>query len=138
MNELMDKLHNGGYSCVVSNGGQIRTFSQRGVADLYELLMTDASFLLGAHVADKVVGRAAAAILVAGKVRALSVDVISEPAIELLQQANVQLEYSVRVEHIINRTKTDMCPLEKRTQNCKSVKAVLAEISAFLKDMQQK
>ena len=36
--ELIDLLHSGGYSCAIANGDIIRTFTQRGVADLYDLL----------------------------------------------------------------------------------------------------
>ena len=38
MEELINLLHSGGYSCVIANGDNIRTFTQRGVADLYDLL----------------------------------------------------------------------------------------------------
>ena len=38
MEELINLLHTGGYSCTIANGGKIRTFTQRGVADLYDLL----------------------------------------------------------------------------------------------------
>ena len=34
MEELINLLHSGGYSCVIANGDNIRTFTQRGVADL--------------------------------------------------------------------------------------------------------
>ena len=37
MDELIRLLHDGGYSCVIRKG-EIRTFTQRGVADLYDLL----------------------------------------------------------------------------------------------------
>ena len=37
MKELIDMLHAGGYSCVIANGDRIRTFTRRGVADLYDL-----------------------------------------------------------------------------------------------------
>ena len=33
MEELINLLHTGGYSCVIANEGKIRTFTQRGVAD---------------------------------------------------------------------------------------------------------
>ena len=56
MEELINLLHSGGYSCVIANGDNIRTFTQRGVADLYDLLTQEPDFLKGASIADKVVG----------------------------------------------------------------------------------
>ena len=38
MEELINLLHTGGYSCTIANKGEIRTFTQRGVADIYDLL----------------------------------------------------------------------------------------------------
>ena len=32
MEELINLLHTGGYSCTIANKGEIRTFTQRGVA----------------------------------------------------------------------------------------------------------
>lgn len=61
MEELIDLLHSGGYSCVIANKGKVRTFTQRGVADLYDLLTQEPEFLKGAMIADKVVGKGAAA-----------------------------------------------------------------------------
>lgn len=67
MDELIRLLHEGGYSCVIRKE-EIRTFTQRGVADLYDLLNQHPVFLHGAQVADKVVGKAAAALMVLGGV----------------------------------------------------------------------
>lgn len=64
MKRLVDLLHDGGHSCAISNGTVTRTFDQRGVADLYDLYVNEPSFLYGAEMADKVVGRGAAALMV--------------------------------------------------------------------------
>lgn len=55
MEELINLLHSGEYSCVIANEGKVRTFTQRGVADLYDLLTQEPDFLKGALIADKVV-----------------------------------------------------------------------------------
>ena len=48
-------------SCVVRNGDTIRIFRERGVRDLWRLLHEEPELLDGAFVADKVVGKGAAA-----------------------------------------------------------------------------
>ena len=45
MDELIRLLNEGNYSCVVRQGEETRTFSRRGVADLYDLYATDRAFL---------------------------------------------------------------------------------------------
>lgn len=54
---------------MIANGDRIRTFTRRGVADLYDLLVQEPEFLHGAFVADKVIGKAAASLMVLGGVR---------------------------------------------------------------------
>lgn len=36
---------------------EVRTFTQRGVADLYDLYQADSAFMKGAAIADKVIGK---------------------------------------------------------------------------------
>lgn len=57
MESIIDILHKGGYSCVMKNREEVRTFTQRGVADLYDLYQADSAFMKGATIADKVIGK---------------------------------------------------------------------------------
>ena len=66
MNELIDILHQGGYSCVIRKGDDTRTFHQRGVADLWQLCQGEEHFLRGARIADKVIGKGASAMIIHG------------------------------------------------------------------------
>ena len=79
LQDLIDLLHERKCSCVLRNG-EIYTFERRGVEDLYALLREQPGLLLGADVADKVVGKGAAALMVLGRVRRVYADVLSEPA----------------------------------------------------------
>ena len=61
MESIIDILHKGGYSCVMKNREEVRTFTQRRVADLYDLYQADSAFMKGAAIDDKVIGNGAAA-----------------------------------------------------------------------------
>lgn len=135
LDNLVKILHDGGYSCVIESGGKIRTFTQRGVADLYDIYCSERSLLSGASIADKVVGKAAAAIMVLGGVSRLHADVISEPAAALLQNAGVELEAVNIVPHIINRTKTGWCPLESASCNLDKAEDIFPVIDDFVRKM---
>lgn len=114
--DLMDTLRSGGYSLVARQGGRIYTFRQRGVADLFDLYTGRPALLAGADVADKVVGRGAAALMVLAGVRSLHAGVASAAAMVLLHRAGVAAECEVEVPHIINRQGTGPCPLEAATE----------------------
>ncbi|MDE6112393.1 MAG: DUF1893 domain-containing protein [Bacteroidales bacterium] len=112
MQTLIDLLHAQGCSCVIRNGTEVRTFRQRGVADLYDLYLNEPAFLQGADIADKVVGKGAAALMRLGGIRRIYADVLSEPAAELLKAGNIPTACGRQVPHIVNRRGDGFCPLE--------------------------
>lgn len=134
MKELIEMLHKGDYSCVVRNGSEVRTFTRPGVADLYSLLKGDAAFLKGAMVADKVIGKAAAALVVLGGVKELYAEVISLSALMLIRDAGIEVDFSVVVPYIRNRTGDDWCPLEMLCYKVKKAGDILPLIDSFLTD----
>ena len=68
MNELIDILDNQNASLVIRDAqGAIHTLHGRGVSDLHNILHNMPQWLNGAMVADKVVGRGAAALMILGR-----------------------------------------------------------------------
>ena len=111
MESIIDILHKGGYSCVMKNREEVRTFTQRGVADLYDLYQADSAFMKGAAIADKVIGKGAAALMVLGGFKTVYADIISTPALALLCKAGIETTFAQEVPHIINRDKTGWVPV---------------------------
>lgn len=134
MEEIIEMLHQGGYSCVIANT-EVRTFSQRGIADLYNLLSNDTDFLNGALIADKVVGKAAAALMILGKIKEVHADVISLSALMLLRDANIKVDFGRAVPFIQNRDQTDWCPMERICYKGRSAEAILPLIDNFITKM---
>ncbi len=118
---------------VVENDGDIRTFSERGIAALYRLLNEEPQFLKGALVADKVVGKGAAALMVAGGVEALYAELISEAALVLLATAlGIRVEQGTIVPQIFNRTRTGLCPVEQLCLHARTAEECLPLIKDFM------
>ena len=136
MDELVRMLHEGHYSCVIRKGEEIRTYTRRGVADLLEVLEHDPAFLQGAQVADKVVGRGAAALMALGKVAEVHADVMSECACEVLAQAGIRTACTTRVPRIINRAGTGQCPVETLCAPYTRPEDMLPKIKEFVSRMQ--
>lgn len=123
--KVRELLHTGNYSCVVEQRNEIRTFHQKGIRDLYELVNYNPVFLRGASIADKVVGKAAAALIVAGGLRSVYADIISLSALYLLEKSHITTEFGNLVPYIQNRSRTDWCPMEKRCYDVASVNDIL-------------
>ena len=133
--ELITQLHALQCSCIIRNNGTTRTFHERGVKDLHRLLMQEPEILSGASLADKVVGKGAAALMIAGEVAWVYADVISKAAMVLFEQSRVEVQYKQIVPNIINRTGTDICPVEKLCRDCKTAAECLPLIDKFIKEM---
>ena len=119
---------------VRSVSGEIRKFERRGVADLFALVTDDPAFLRGASVADKIIGRGAALLLVKGGVSRVYAQVISSGALEVLRRAGIEVSFGEEVANIINRAGTDVCPVEKLTAGTDSPDEAYRMIKEFLKD----
>lgn len=132
MKQLIDILHDEALTLVVkSTDGIVHRFTQRGVKDLLNLVQTSPKVLHDAIVADKAVGKAAAACMVAGSIRQVYADVMSEPALALLQSHGIVAGYGQLVDHIINRAGTDWCPMERLSHDEDDPAVIIEKIKGF-------
>lgn len=138
MNLLIDILERENCSLVIRSQNREQCFWQRGVADLLHLLHDEPNVLLDAQLADKVVGKGAAALMVLGQVREVYARVISQPALRLLCDAGVVVTFGQCVEHIINRAGTDWCPVEKLCISATTAEECLPLIENFVSKLNNK
>jgi len=111
MQQLIEILRREKCSLVVKNHGIVTTYSKPGVRDLEHLLDHDPEMLDGATIADKVIGKAAAAMVVVGGVKVLYAEVMSKRAIPFLEEAGIAYTYGTLVDTI--KEEGDRCQLEK-------------------------
>ena len=131
---LVELLEQEQASLVVATVDGIRTFHGRGVADLYFLLGDARHPLEGAAVADKVVGKGAAALMVLGGVKEVAAGVVSTPALQLLQAQGIPVLYGQEVPHIVNRSGSGICPVEELCSDCATAAECLPRIRRFLEE----
>ena len=132
MKRLIDILHDEALTLVImSADGEIHRFMQRGVKDLLALTQNRPEVLCGAIIADKAVGKAAAACMVAGGIKQVHADVMSQPALDLLQQHGIMASNGTLVDHIINRNGTDWCPMERLSRDETDPVAIINKIKGF-------
>ena len=132
MKDLIDILHDEGLTLVVKSAdGEIHRYSQRGVKDLLTLVTGHPEVLYGALIADKAVGKAAAACMVVGGVSQVHADVMSEPALALLKAHSIEADYVELVDHIINRAGDDWCPMERLSRDIDDPAAIIEKIREF-------
>lgn len=132
MSVLVAVLAKGDNSLVVDNG-RLTTYTGHGVSDLHRLLNDHPRVLQDARVADRKVGKAAAALMILGGVKEIYTPLISRPALSLLKGFPVKLSYDKVIDHIENRDKNGWCPLELACRDLTTPEECLDAINDFLK-----
>lgn len=136
--KAIDTLRREQCSLVVANGGSTAIFRRRGVRDLLDILTKEPALLRGAFVADKVVGKGAAALMVEGGVSGLYAEVISRPALQMLRNAGVSVSFGLCVPNIINREGTGICPVERLCEPCQTAAECIPLIRQFVNNQTSK
>ena len=111
LNKVKMLLSRTGCTCVICGDDMIITDKRRGVRPLLDLLENETD-VRGFSAADKVVGKAAAYLYCLLGIESLFANVISHPALNVLQSAGIPVEYSQLVPAIRNRTGDGYCPME--------------------------
>lgn len=119
--EMLDMLNEQGLSLLVYNNDSLSIHANRGVRDLLDLLSAEPERLRGAIVADKIIGKAAAALMATGGVQEVHTNVICTPARELLEQEGIKVFAPEEVEKILNKDKTHMCPIDSQLEGIETV-----------------
>ena len=99
-------------TCVVIKNDKILNIETgRGVKPVIALY--EQGILSGASVVDKIIGKAAAMVLVLGGVKSCYGLTMSQAAVDYLKSHGVAVEYDTLTEHIINRKGDGICPMEQ-------------------------
>lgn len=131
--DMLQQLKDSTWSLVVRNRGEQTHYTQHGVRDLFAL--QGSRTLQGAAVADKMIGKGAAALMVVGSVRYATTESISKEALAMLQQAGVEVEYNQLLDMIPNHDKTGECPLEQRLHGIDNPQDCLPVITDFVNQL---
>lgn len=132
MQQLIEILRRVKCSLVVKNHGIVTTYSKPGVRDLEYLLGHDPEMLHGATIADKVIGKAAAAMVVVGGVKEIYAEVMSTKAIPFLEEAGIAYSYGTLVDTI--KEEGDRCQLEKITAPATTPEETVALLRAHFEE----
>lgn len=135
MAALIKQLDSGRYSCVISKDGETRTYKQKGVQDLHDIVRDADPFAKGAQIADKIIGKGAAALIVLAGFTDVFAHTICTTGKEMLQANGIHVSFDEEVDYIINNAGTDWCPVEKLVKDCKTADECWPKIVQFVKEM---
>lgn len=125
-------------SFVAVKGEALITSKGIGVKPIIEQLRGNQKALEGYTIVDKVIGKAAAMLLVLTNVEFVYGFVMSETAMEVLRQHHIDYDYNKKVAFIENRTHTGMCPLEDCVKDCEDERTAFGLIEARIVELMRK
>lgn len=119
--KYIQALKNEEYSLLIINAGEvIYQSSQVMLKPLLECLSRHRAEMANALVIDRVVGRAAAMLFALVKVSEVVTLLASTSAQQVCQLYRIPLHAEKIVPRILNRTQTDLCPMEKLALACQT------------------
>ena len=118
MEELALKLED--HSLLVYRKGEITFQDEHGIQPL--LIQIKKKGLKDAVAVDKVIGKAAALLMVYGKVKQVHTNIIAKDAIPIFEKYKVEYSYNEIVDHIQNVKKDGLCPMEQKVLKVNSPK----------------
>ena len=113
INDLKNILLKENHTIVIyKNDASVIFSNDRGVAPLMKFLKEDSAQLKNSMLADKVIGKAAALLMVYAGVKEVYTPIISTPALDVFKHHNIRILYDKVVDRIINRKGDGLCPME--------------------------
>lgn len=132
---VKEALNRNHYSCVIANGDDIvYTSFEKGVKPLMQFY-NDQQRHKSLYVADKIIGKGAAFLLVLISAKALYTPVISESALALLEEHGIKVECDKIAPFIKNRTRDGRCPIESAVLDVNDPNQALDKIINKLKEL---
>lgn len=133
----IDLLHRENLTCVILGREETLKFTLRGIRPMTDTLQNHPTGLQGAVIADRIIGKAAAMLAVAGGAAAVYGEVMSESGLAMLQTHGVEASYGTLTAAIRNRENTGLCPMEQTVltvdEPCAALPALLQTLSRLSK-----
>lgn len=132
INYIRDYLYNNDLKmAVIRDKKVIATSKDRGIKPIFDVYTMNHSLLKDSYVADRVIGKAAAIFLIHGKIKGLYTDLISDVAMDVLEEAGIEVEYKKKVPFILNREGNDLCPIESIARKSDNINDLISGIEEF-------
>lgn len=123
-------------SCIMLNEkDEIITSDSVGVKPLMECLRINRQAFSNSVIADKVIGKAAALLIVLGGATGAHGEVMSEEGRAVLEKHHIVYTYKELVPYIENRTRTGRCPMEQAVSNIEDPELAYKELEKTIQSL---
>ena len=117
---------------VAKNGEIIFRGKANGIVDFLTAIRSLGKELDGSSVADRIVGKASAMLVIKSKIKKVYAKLMSEYAITILKQNNISFVCEKKTEVILNRARTSICPFENMAIQSNNPEEAYGKFKSFL------
>ncbi|MFH0711028.1 MAG: DUF1893 domain-containing protein [Candidatus Aenigmatarchaeota archaeon] len=117
---------------VVKNGNPIFRGKSNGIMDFLIAIRDLGDELNDSSVADRIVGKASAMLIIRSKIKKVYAKLMSEYAIKTLKQSNIPFVCERKTEVILNKAQTSICPFENMAINSNNPEEAYIKFKDFL------
>ncbi|MEG0592513.1 MAG: DUF1893 domain-containing protein [Coprobacillus sp.] len=133
MDKAIGILKQNRYTFVALREDLVYHSTLNGIAPIMNKMVENELFFKDCEIADKVIGKSAAMLLIKSQIKHLDTILISEHAIKILDKYHISYTYEQVVPYIINRTNDGMCPMENSVLNIDDLDEGFETLKATLK-----
>lgn len=138
MEEAKKMIQDGKAECVLIKNDSIYGQERgHGVSPLLVMYDEHKEAMLNATLVDKVIGRAAAAIAICSKVKHVHGELMSEDAVEFLNNNGITTSHTSLVHRILNRKRDGLCPLEQSVEGIDNPANALVALRKRIESLQK-
>jgi len=124
---------------LIYEGNIVYSSKNQGIAPLVECIEACASRYRNCRLHDKVIGLAAAKLVVASRmITAVFAGVSSQPAAEFLKKSNIPMESLLTVPHIMALDGISICPMEQRAMATEDTDLFFTQMRDFFRSLKEK
>jgi len=124
---------------LIHEGKIVYTSKHQGIAPLVDCIEACSSRYRNCHLHDRVIGLAAAKLVVASRmIVSVFAGVSSQPAVEFLQKSNIPMESQLMVPRIMGRDGVSLCPMEQRALTTDDADLFLTQMRDFFRNLKEK
>lgn len=134
--EIKSYLQEKQCNCVLIDDGQvIMTSFEKGILPLYNFIKNGNEIPSGCiEMGDKIIGRAVLSLAAYLGVSYIYTKVVSDTALNLLRDFQMEVEYDEVVPYIFNRNRDGQCPMESALEGVTDPKKAFEIIDRFVID----
>ena len=138
LEKAINILENEDVSFVVIKNNEIIKDKAIGIKPIFQRIKMDKNFFINTLIADKIIGKAAALLLVSSGIREVYGQIMSKSAIEVLKNYNIYYRYGEKVDFIHNRNNTGLCPMEETVRYIESPSEVFIPLEKTINKLMSK